>query len=714
MLRIEKYHLRDAALVVILLVGFIYPVDLFSRTKPKTRNIDSLLMLVNSGPDDTLKVSAYGNLCKELKNAGRYSEALSYGSKGLELANELDHDRGKALCGNNLGLVYFRLGNYDSSIYYHNISLAARKEMNDTLSMSMAYNNLGIVYSAQGNFKVAINYFLQSLEIKEKAGDKKGMIAGYGNLGVIYDQMRQYDTAISYFEKSFELATELNDKPLLAQSHLNIGGIWYKQGVYEKALFHYRKVLELFSTQSKTKEAATAHTNIGEVYSHTKMYEMASLELDTAINLYRNSNDKDGLPRALNIKGLMLTEQNKMKDALPYFGEAYEVSNETGNLIELSRAAHGLSVVYSSIGDFSKAYAYFVEHSKLEDSLYSDEVTRAAVTAKLSYDYDKKEALSKAEESARERERQEEIQKQKMLSWFIAGIAVMGMLLALFIFRSYRLKQRANAELDLKNKKIEQASKIIEVKNKEILDSINYAQRIQHAILPEEQTFRRLLPDAFVLYAPKDIVGGDFYYIEEGGTGNVFVAAADCTGHGVPGAFMSLICSKEMKLANSLTGSPGKILSIVNRGVRNTLRQNNMDASKDGMDVALLRLGNGEVCFAGANRPLWIIRKQKNEIEEYKPTKCPIGGFVEDDQLYDNQTIPVSEGDQLYIFSDGYSDQFGGEKGKKFTTKKLREILLSIRDLTAAEQKAALRRIMQEWRGNIEQIDDYLIIGIKI
>lgn len=706
-------HFSGVILRALLIAILVLPCTLHSRTKPKTRNIDSLLMLVQSGPDDTLKVSAYGNLCKELKNAGRYSESVTYGTRGLTLAIELNHERGKALCGNNLGLVYFRLGNYDSAIYYHNISLNARKEMNDSSSISMAYNNLGIVYSAQGNFKVAINYFLQSLEIKETVGDKKGMIAGYGNLGVIYDQMGQYDTAISYYEKSYELATELNDKPSLAQSHLNIGSIWNKRGVYEKALFHYRKVLELFNTQSKTKEAATAHANIGEVYGQTKMYGMASLELDTAIELYRNLNDNDGLPHALNINGFMLTEQNKMDEALPYFKEAYSVSDETGNLIERSRAAHGLSIVYSSMGNYMEAFSYFTEHSKLEDSLYSEEVTRAAVTSKLSYDYDKKEAVAKAEESARELARQEEIQKQKVISWFIAGIAIMGLLLALFIFRSYRLKQRANAELDLKNKKIEQASKIIEIKNKEILDSINYAQRIQQAILPEDKTVSKLLPGAFVLYEPKDIVGGDFYYVEEG-AGNVFVAAADCTGHGVPGAFMSLICSKELKLANSLTGSPGKILSMVNRGVRNTLRQNNLDSGKDGMDIALLRINHREVCYAGANRPLWIIRKNSGEVEEYKHTKCPIGGYVEDDQLYDNQIINVSEGDHLYIFSDGYSDQFGGEKGKKFTTKKMREVLLSIRNLSADQQKTELRRIMQEWRGNIEQIDDYLVIGIKI
>lgn len=710
------YHIirRSQSMRVLLLTCLlIYSGTLHSK-KPKTRNIDSLLLMVQSPKDDTLKVSACGNLCKELKNAGRYPESVSYGIMGLNLANKLNHERGRALCGNNLGLVYFRMGNYDSSIYYHSISLKARFAMKDTASTAMAYNNIGIAYSAQGNFPLAINYFLLSLQIKEKTGDRKGMVAGYGNLGVIYDQMHQYDTALSNFQKAYDLATELNDKPAIAQSLLNIGGIHEKKGDVEKALTNYRKVLAMYPTSSKTKEAATAHANIGQVYSHTKMYEFASVEIDTAINLYRDLGDNDGLPRALNIKGSMLIDQNLMKDALPFFDEAYQLTIETGNLVEKSRAAKGLSQVYSARGDYQKAFNYFFEHTYLEDSLYSQEVTRASVTAQLTYDYEKKDAIAKEKEAARSELDQKEIQKQKMFTWLGSGIALMGLVLALFIFRSYRVKKKAHEELDLKNRQIEQSSRIIEVKNREILDSISYAQRIQRAVLPEDSTVQRLLPGAFVLYEPKDIVGGDFYYVEEGASGTLFVAAADCTGHGVPGAFMSLICSKEMKIANTLTGSPGKILSIVNRGVRNTLRQNNMDANKDGMDVALLRIGDGEVHYAGANRPLWIIRNGADVIEEFKPTKNGIGGYVEDDQLYDTHTVPVNKGDQIFIFSDGYADQFGGDKMKKYTTKKLREFFLSIRDLSSEEQKRSLKENIKQWSGSNEQIDDYLIIGIKI
>jgi tetratricopeptide (TPR) repeat protein len=689
-------------LVLLLLIGG----SVYAK-KPKTRNIDSLLMLVQSPKDDTLKVSACGNLCKELKNAGRYSESVSYGIMGLNLANKLNHERGRALCGNNLGLVYYRMGNYDSSIYYHSISLKARFAMKDTASTSMAYNNIGISYSAQGNFPLAINYFLLSMQIKEKTGDRKGMVASYGNLGVIYDQMGQYDSALNKFQKAYVLAQELGDKPSIAQSLLNIGGIYEKQEVYEKALSNYRRVLVMYPTSSKTKEAATTHANIGQVYTHTKMYEFASLELDTAINLYRDLGDNDGLPRALNIKGTLLLEQKMLKEALPLFEEAHQLALETGNLVEKSRAAKGLSAVYSATGDYEKAFTYFTEHSNLEDSLYSQEVTRAAVTAQLTYDYEKKDALEKAKEEARDEVDQKEIQKQKLFTWSVSGIAAMGLILALFIFRGYRIKKKAHEQLDLKNREIE-------VKNREILDSITYAQRIQRAVLPEDKTLNRLLPQSFVFYEPKDIVGGDFYYIEEGAQGTVFIAAADCTGHGVPGAFMSLICSKEMKIANTLTGSPGKILSIVNRGVRNTLRQNNLDANKDGMDVALLRLSKGEINYSGANRPLWIIRKDGTVIEEIKANKCGIGGYIEDDQLYDTHTVPVSEGDQLFIFSDGYGDQFGGEKMKKYTTKKLKEFFLSIRELSSEEQKNRLKENIHAWRGMNEQIDDYLIIGIKI
>ena len=324
--------------------------------------------------------------------------------------------------------------------------------------------------------------------------------------------------------------------------------------------------------------------------------------------------------------------------------------------------------------------------------------------------------------------------------------------------------ESANIEIIQKNKKIETAYSTIEDKNRQITDSINYAKRIQQAILPDKKEISAALPQSFVLYKPKDIVSGDFYFFNatpgfpegkesqlttqtKGYTGScpshsgwlgeascvIFIAAADCTGHGVPGAFMSMIASEKLHDAVQQSNIPGEILMQVNKGIKNTLHQSESDEStRDGMDIALvslklkvessesaennskLKTQNFELKYAGANRPIWIIRSGKTEIEETKATKNAIGGFTENSQHFETHEIQLQKGDTFYIFTDGYTDQFGGEKGKKFTTKKFKQLLLAIQNLSMPEQEKYLSKVIDAWCINMDQVDDILVIGVRI
>jgi serine phosphatase RsbU (regulator of sigma subunit) len=265
---------------------------------------------------------------------------------------------------------------------------------------------------------------------------------------------------------------------------------------------------------------------------------------------------------------------------------------------------------------------------------------------------------------------------------------------------------------------------LLEDQKREITDSINYAKRIQQAILPNKKEVYDVLKNCFILSRPKDIVSGDFYFfhLQEGVNPGVkiFIAVADCTGHGVPGAFMSMVGSKELQIAVDKTNKTSEVLSLLNRGVKQTLRQNHLDGTKDGMDIALLGFpvmeeGKGtRVYYSAANRPLWIVRKGSREVEEIKATKNAIGGFTTDDQQFEEHEVQVNPGDTIYIFSDGYADQFGGEKEKKLTTRKFKEILLLINPMPMAEQEKYLDDFITGWRGSCEQVDDVLVIGIRI
>ncbi|MBK9285753.1 MAG: SpoIIE family protein phosphatase [Sphingobacteriaceae bacterium] len=276
------------------------------------------------------------------------------------------------------------------------------------------------------------------------------------------------------------------------------------------------------------------------------------------------------------------------------------------------------------------------------------------------------------------------------------------------------------AEIVASKKEIEAQKDLLEIQKTEITDSINYSKRIQNAILPELPIFQQELPNAFILYKPRDIVSGDFYHFGKLKNGSFYVAAADCTGHGVPGAFMSMIGSKEIYESAKNCNEPGEILALLNQGMKFSLKQSNPELGiKDGMDVALVSIqktAEGAIVkYAGANRPFLLVKNGGDEIVETKATKTAIGGYTPDEQIFEQHEFNLKTGDTFYLSSDGYADQFGGANGKKMMTKKFKEILVGIHHLPMKEQQTYLMEYFNNWKGkNYEQVDDVLIIGVKV
>jgi serine phosphatase RsbU (regulator of sigma subunit) len=300
------------------------------------------------------------------------------------------------------------------------------------------------------------------------------------------------------------------------------------------------------------------------------------------------------------------------------------------------------------------------------------------------------------------------------------------MLLFLFYFRKTEkiniiiTKQKEELSyqkniIETQKKDVEIAKLIIEEKNKAITDSITYAKRIQEAKLPKKEEIYFSFPQSFILFKPKDIVSGDFYFFHKTNQ-SIFIAAADCTGHGIPGAFMSLIGSEKLEDAVLQSGDTSEILKQLNIGIKTSLKQSGSDEStRDGMDIAICSVDTETriVKYAGANRPIWLIREGQTEVEETKATKKAIGGLTEDEQHFDTHELKLKQGDTFYIFTDGYADQFN-DKNKKLLTKKFKEILPDIQDKSMQEQEKYLEDFIENWKAGTDQVDDILVIGVRL
>ncbi len=302
--------------------------------------------------------------------------------------------------------------------------------------------------------------------------------------------------------------------------------------------------------------------------------------------------------------------------------------------------------------------------------------------------------------------------KYPLITYFKNGAALyltvssFAWILSVFNYRSVLREIEARVLLDESHRELEK-------KNKEIIDSITYARRIQSTILPPVEEFSKKFREYFLLYLPKDIVAGDFYWLETH-QGKTYFAVADCTGHGVPGAMVSVVCSSA--LTKALTEEnrliPGELLDCTKKIVVDKFSKSK-EKVKDGMDIVLCCLeNNNRLLYSGANNPLWIYRAETGEIEEIFPDKQPVGMYPLN-KNFETKTVELQENDVIYLFSDGFQDQFGGKRGKKLKAGRLKKYLTEIACEPLAVQREKLHAFFEEWKGNHEQIDDICILGIK-
>jgi serine phosphatase RsbU (regulator of sigma subunit) len=647
---------------VSFLIALTFPDNCFGQQN----KIDSLSLLLKTAKQDTQKVMLLCQRAESHTKQKEFSEANASAEDALRLSKSLNFKKGMARS------------------YYE---LAAANSFNDTLRLQ---------------------YLFKASEILAKPGiDDRLQVITHLSIGQIHIAQKNFSDMLKNLQIALKTAERIKDSVLMAKTYSNIGNYYSATGNIEKQLEYYLKGLAIVEKKNDKKALAIILGNMGDAYAELKNYPKSIESYERSIALFEELKSKEGLALRLASLAKVYYSTGKKHEAYESLQKAYALARETHYSLALKESLEGLSDYYEKEKDFKNAFITFKNLRSFTDSLYNSE--KATEVTKLQYQFDAAQAakIKKLEEEKLEAERRAKEEQQKIILYSISTGFILVLALAFFIFRGYRQKQKANLIISAQKK-------ILEEKNKDITDSINYARRIQEAILPDKEIKYRIFPDAFVLFQPRDVVSGDFYWFSEK-NGKRIIAAADCTGHGVPGAFMSMIGNSFLNEIVNERGitRPSEILNELRHLVIKSLKQKEESGSpRDGMDISLLCFSENHVEWAGANNPLWIVHN--GNLTAFAPDKQPIGLHHGENLPFTNHKISPEKGSSLYIFSDGYADQFGGAKGKKFREKQLKELLLSIQMKSMQEQEEVLLSTFQNWKGELEQIDDVLVIGVRI
>ena len=663
--------------------------------------------------NEALSLNNLGNV---FLKQGKYSEAISNYESSLRIRQDINDQSGIASSLNNLGLVYKNQGDLDRALAYYQNAFKIFEQRGDVVGFANAHNNIGIVYRGNGDQEKALENFLKALELFRNLGNNVGEANTLNNIGNIYYQQEKFDQALEFYENSLVISEKLGDKSSMAGKLSNIGGVYLVLGNTEKALESTKKALEIQKSIDDNQGQISTLNNLGAYFKESGDLDKSLSYFLDAEKVQKRIGDHSYSTITLTSIGEIYKEKKQPQLGLSYLRRALKEAKTYGSTDDQISVFEDLSQTYADLGDFKTSYDYQQLAVRVKDSL--DRVIGTRDLAEMQVKFETEQKQREIELLGKEKEVQDlRLTKQIAVRNMVIAFSVLALIMLLLIYGRYRTKKKANEVLDKKNQEIQQQKKTVEEKNHEITSSIEYAKRIQDAIMPSMDEIRAALPNSFVYYRPKEIVSGDFYWFAKQKDIS-FIAAVDCTGHGVPGAFMSMIGNDHLNQIVNVEqrSKPDEILNRLHHEIQVTLKQKHgVTDNHDGMDIALCAINHSEnkMLFSSANRYLYMIRK--GELSELKGDHFNLGGIMHEDvRHYNLHEIDMQKGDVFYIFSDGVSDQFGGEKSKKFGYKRLKELLIELHQKPMEEQKTIFEKALINWMGDGDQIDDFLLIGIRV
>ncbi|WKN40858.1 SpoIIE family protein phosphatase [Tunicatimonas pelagia] len=678
----------------------------------------------------------------------------------------------KANYNDGLADTYVRLASYfahylrhnsDSLQHYLNRGIAIYWEEADSAQVASAYQLMAQATFSSDYYSMAVQYADSARLIYEQQGNRLALAEVLLLLCEIRNRTGSNVLALDYCIKASTLFTNLQVEKHKARLNQTIGIINHDVQNYAKAREYLLQATEFAQRDQDTSALSSAYIGMGRVHVETENYDLALESFRRVISLNQDRENVK-LARAYYHIGRTYLLQNQSKEAIPLLEEALVLAERFEHrslqarcMLELSNAYYALDDMeqcfnylnlglaqtprnaigsneilreyykqlakyYAKIGDFENALVNYGLYDLERNLAFQEEIAERFAEMETFYETARKD--NQIELLQQENQIQSELASVRELTnvLLIVGLLLMGGVGAL-LYSKYVLKTRANQKLEEKKQEIEQQRDEITVKNKlleensrDIRDSIEYARRIQLSLLSEKDELKHLFPDSFVFHRPKDIVSGDFYWIYET-VDTVLIAVLDCTGHGVPGAFMTVLANSVLNqiVHESKVLAPNTILSMMDTRIQEALRQTDVEGTNaDGLDIAICMINRRtqEVCYSGAQMPLYFTHNGK--LSKLEPSRYFIGGGWVTDKYFTNQCQQLQRGDMLYMASDGYQDQFGGPNDKKFMRGRFCDLLTSIQPLPTPEQYQQVEGTFNRWQGEQIQTDDVLLMGIRL
>jgi serine phosphatase RsbU (regulator of sigma subunit) len=615
--------------------------------------------------DDILNILLANETIRIKLKEKDYAGAYDYAMKCIKYGDKHPNKKVKLLSRDPLAIFYKALNNMQKKMEVKREKLKIAYEIFDSTEISGISYGLAYDLYQEGEYPESLQLFLDAYNYRITSKKKDATMAEYiGWAGNISNILKNYNKAVSYRLLAVKIIENSSLKDTVAKneqistSYRFIGSFYAGRKMYDSTMYYYNLAQKINEKRYKLRG-----------------YEYESF--DIARHLYENFNPQIAAPYL--IQTLDNPKINK-------YGTTYYWSVELGTKI------------FTELNDFNRLSYCIKWYFLIKDSIDKPlEVSAEDISTKYELEMQTKEKKATAKRELEKRN--EEIFKRNLF----AGFACIALLLLLLVYRNFRQKKKAHKEISLQKL-------IVELKNKEIIDSISYAKRLQNAILPPLRLVKEYFPNSFIIYKPKDIVAGDFYWMEST-NGALLFAAADCTGHGVPGALVSVICNNGLNRSINEFGitNPGEILDKTRDIVIHEFEKSDEEV-KDGMDISLCSLIGNKLSWAGANNPIWIIREK--ELIETHGNKQPIGQYSEP-KPFTTHVFELKKGDTIYISTDGFQDQFGGDHGKKFKSANFKKLLLSIQEETMDIQKQIIEDTFENWKADQEQVDDVCVIGVK-